>query len=297
MAARRYWRLVNRFCSDSSRVLAAEIELRIAAGGADQTGSGTASASAQGVGEEASKAFDNNTGTYWQASTGSTGAWIQYDFGSGVTKDIVEVAMQPLSGFASRAMIEFDVQSSPDAATWATEWSVSAPGWTNAQRVFTKPTAANHRYWRLRPDSLGAGNTMSCGEMEMRSTAGGADQTGSGTASARTTFSTQTADKAFDNNASTFWSGNADAADSSWLAYDFGAGVTKDIQQISFSARNDGSFFDDQSPRAGWVESSADFINWISRWTFSGLGAWTNGQTKVFGAASASGRRRIITSW
>lgn len=297
MAAQRYWRLVNRFCSDSSRVLAAEIELRTSAAGADQTGSGTATASAQGTGEEAPKAFDNNTATYWQASTGSSGAWIQYDFGVGITKDIVEVAMQPLSGFASRAMIEFDVQSSPDAATWTTEWSVSATGWTNAQRVFTKPSAVASRYWRLRPDVLGVGNTMSCAEMEMRATAGGADQTGSGTASARTTFSTQVAANAFDNNSSTFWSGNSDAADSSWLAYDFGSGVTKDIQQISFQARGDGSFFNDQSPQAGWIESSADAINWLSRWAFSGLGTWTNGQTKVFGATSPSSRRRMVFSW
>ncbi len=54
-----------------------------------------------------------------------------------------------------------------------------------------------------------------------------------GTASASSTFATQTAVKAFDNTALTddYWLGNN--ALPAWLKYDFGAGVTKVIQKYT----------------------------------------------------------------
>ena len=138
---------------------------------------------------------------------------------------------------------------------------------------------------------------MSCAEMEMRESAGGADATGSGTASAGSTFSGFPASNAFDNNAASLWSGSGDATDSAWLAYDFGSGVTKDIVQISFTARNDIDYT--QSPTAGWIESSTDAINWLPRWTFLGL-SWSQGSTNVFTdpgyTPPSTGRRRQIVN-
>lgn len=300
MTAARYWRLYCRQGGDGSRILAAEVELRTSAGGADQTGSGTASASAQNVGEEASKAFDNSTATYWQGNITNGAGWLKYDFGAGNDKDIVEFAMQALSGFASRMMKEIDVQSSPDDATWTTVWSVSQPTWTNAQQVFTKPTAANHRYWRLRPNTLQNGlQVMGAAELEMRSTSGGADQCTGGTALSRTAFSGFPASNAFDNSTATEWSGanaQANVVQSDWLGYDFGSGVTKDIVQLAYTNRT-GTSERLQAPTAGWIESSSDGINWLSRWTFSGASYSGGLVTVLLSAAGTSSRRRMILSW
>lgn len=295
MAARRYWRLYNREGGGSSLVNAAEIELRTSAGGADQTGSGTASASSSNTGTETpDRAFDNNTGTYWQGN-GNAGVWIKYDFGAGNDKDIVQIAYTPLSGFGARAMRQFDIQSSPDDSTWTTEWSVSQPTWTSSQQVFTKPSAVNSQYWRVRADSLQSGTVMSCAEMELRATAGGADETGSGSGVGDSATNIA---NAFDNNTGTLWSGASINADCNWLGYNFGAGVTKDIQQVSWTSRNGTTA--DQNPTAGWVESGSDGISWISRWTFSGTGSWSLGDTKLFtngAGGGSSSRRRMVMSW
>lgn len=301
MAARRYWRVYCRKAS-STTMLCAEMEMRSSAGGADQTGSGTGSASGQNVGEEAPKAFDNNTATYWQGafSPNLGGVWLKYDFGSGNDKDIVEIAMTPLSGFSSRMFHEMDVQSSPDDSTWTTIWSISQPTWTNAQQVFTKPTAANHRYWRLRPDVLqGGGQVMGCAELEMRATVGGADETGSGTGISRTSFSGSFLPaNAYDNSTANVWSGAnavAGVVQSDWLGYDFGSGITKDIAQLAFTARTSPDHA--QGPVSGWIESSTDAINWLSRWTFSGKTYTSLGTTLIAATSSASSRRRFVMSW
>ena len=86
--------------------------------------------------------------------------------------------------------------------------------------------------------------------------------------------------------------------DCAWLGYDFGSGVTKDIREISWTSRNGTTA--DQNPTAGWVESSSNGIDWLARWTFSGLGTWTLGSTQVFSdpaLASGSSRRRMVMSW
>lgn len=252
--------------------------MRTSSGGADVTGSGTALASGEtGTSEQKAYAFDNSTATYWQTASGSSGAWLGYDFGAGNEKEIVEISLQALSGYASRMPREADVQYSDDGSTWTTAWSFSFTSWTNAAQVFTRPSAVDSRYWRVRPNVLqSGGQVMGCAELEMRSTAGGADQTGSGTAISRTFFdASHVAANAYDNSTATEWSGaNAisGVVQSDWLGYDFGAGVTKDIQQLAYTARSQGGSFNNQnqSPTSGWVESSPDGVNWLSRWTFSG---------------------------
>lgn len=274
----RYWRLVARQLG-AGGLAPAMVDLELRSGGTDQTGSGTASASADRAGEEADKAFDNNGSTFWQA-TAAVGMWIKYDFGAGAGQDITEIAITPNVGSAGEMFLSFDMQSSPDDSTWTTEWVVDyAPSsWTGPQVVFTKPTLGAARRWRIRADTLVSGNTMSCAEMEWRLSLGGTDETGSGTASASTTFGGFPASNAFDNNTGTLWSGNAGIDDCEYLAYDFGSGVTKAIVQASFTARNDGSYT--QSPTAGWIESGSDGISWLPVKRFTGL-SWSAGATNT----------------
>jgi hypothetical protein len=110
-----------------------------------------------------------------------------------------------------------------------------ATGWT-------KNSSYAGRYWR-KYIRAGAPTTtnVSMAEIELRLTSGGADQTGSGTPSASSVFSspTYTADKAVDNSSSTIWHcGNGAAVNSHWQ-YDFGSGNSPAIKQVSIQIRPD----------------------------------------------------------
>lgn len=272
----RYWRIKPLWMGSSETRFQA-IEMRTVAGGSDATGSGTPFVTNPSGGGGAGGAFDHNSGTF--AAIFSNGT-IGYDFGVGNAPAIVEVA---ITIHTADYTAEFDVEYSDDGVTYTPHFGgTKRSGWTvGVAEVFTDPGAVASRHWRVRATTLVSGTTMACVECEMRETIGGADATGSGTASASTTyaFGSVTPDKAFDNNTGTLWSGdNSKPAASEWLAYDFGAGVTKTIQEIRWLARPDGNYT--QSPTAGVVQSSADGKTWRHRYQFSGL-TWSAGEAKV----------------
>ncbi|HEJ3062495.1 TPA: discoidin domain-containing protein [Pseudomonas aeruginosa] len=98
MAAHRYWRLLLSQCVNSTQPVVGEIAFATAPGGANVATGGTASASKFDTSFEADKSFDGNASTYWRVSGYVTGTgigigqeWIQYDFGAGNAKDIVEM--------------------------------------------------------------------------------------------------------------------------------------------------------------------------------------------------------------
>ena len=95
MSAYRYWRIVITAQPDANYAVLGEIELHTSVGGADVTGSGTASASSvySSPTWAADKAFDNNATTAWSSNSGPRPHWIQYDFGVGVTHEIVEYVL------------------------------------------------------------------------------------------------------------------------------------------------------------------------------------------------------------
>lgn len=98
MSAYRYWRLLLTSQPRSDYVGLVEIELHTSIGGADVTGSGTASARSENLGwGEASMAFDNNSGTQWFSYANTILSWIQYDFGAGVAHAVVEYVMRGYS--------------------------------------------------------------------------------------------------------------------------------------------------------------------------------------------------------
>lgn len=293
MAAHRYWRVYCRMNSgDTNYTGLTEVEMATSAAGADVTSTTFAIGSGTYQAGTASDAFDDDfTGDVVQWTGTGAGKWVGQDFGAANEKDIIEVRIRPNKDAANRTFAEFDIQFSDDNVTWTTLWSASYTAWVIGTTVtFSLPSAVASRHWRLRADTLVSGNTMSCAELEMRLTHGGADQCSGGTASARTTYSGYPASQAFDNNSATLWSGNAGVDDCEWLAYDFGSGVTKDIQQLYFTSRNDASYT--QSPTAGWIESSPDGVSWLKRKTFSGL-SWSQGSSNTIDVvAPAGGRRR-----
>lgn len=295
MAAHRYWRVyVDR--NGSSNVQITELELRSSSGGADLTGSGTASAdSVLTVGTtDASKAFDNSNSTRW-ASTGVP-AWLAYDFGTGVAHDIVEVVMTNGSFTTGTLPLDFIVQSSDDGSTWTDEWfATNISAWTaSMSKTFTAPNSAvaAHRYWQINISATESGSaTPIIPEMELRTAIGGADQTGSGTASGVG----GTPASAFDNNTTTAWSSSGNFASlGGWqLSYDFGSGNNKEIVELAITTS--ASFTANQSPSAFKVQYSDDGKAWKTKWAVSSSTGWTQGITRTFTSpASGSGRQVVF---
>lgn len=146
--------------------------------------------------------------------------------------------------------------------------------------------AGAHRHWRIYVTSILSGSYVSIVEAEMRLTSGGADQTGSGTASASSTYTTEgaTPAKAFDN-VLTYpgWTNNADLP--CWLAYDFGAGITKEITEVTILNRNDSWW--NQAPVAFEVQYSDDGAAWTTSWSVPNAGFTSTGQTKTFAKPAA----------
>lgn len=292
MAAHRYWRINIANVNNGSAAQIPELELRSAISGADQTGSGTASASSvQTTGREADKAFDNSAGTTWTANT--TASWLAYDFGAGNSKDIVEIAISTGAWNVDTLPLEFALEYSDDGSTWTNSFSISKAGWSaSTTYTFSAPGAGPaYRNWRLYSATLNGANVMSCAEMELRIATGGADQTGSGTATSDSNTVSHTASSAFDNSASTYWESNT--ALPHWIAYDFGSGNAKNVTQIAFTARNDVNG-PSQSPNAFDVQYGDNGVTWKTKWSVNAQSGWTAGETRTFTASAAAAARPLV---
>lgn len=138
MAAHRYWRIyITANTSGGPHLDISEIQMRTAIGGADVTGSGTASASSELSPFFAANAFDNNTATTWYTPAVNIPAWVKYDFGAGNDKDIIQVA---LTCWAAGEMArDFEVQYSDDNSTWTGAMFLSNEvGWSaNETRLYS----------------------------------------------------------------------------------------------------------------------------------------------------------------
>lgn len=272
MAAHRYWRVLGHGGIGSFTGLA-EIQMRETLGGPTVTTGGTASATLPIQSGSAAAVFDGNLTTQVQWS-GNAQKWVAYDFGAGNEKDIIEFAIAPNKDVANRTWTRFTLQYSDNGTDWTDSWRVSYTPWViGTLVVFSKPSVVtSSRYWRIAaitPDAV-----ASCTECTMSEIEGGADQTTGGTPIADSVFlGSFAADRAFDNNTGTLWSGaTATPAGEAWLGYDFGVGVTKEINEFTWQARVDNF---GQNPTSGYVESSTDGINWVKRWEYSTTTEWT----------------------
>ncbi len=134
---------------------------------------------------------------------------------------------------------------------------------------------AAHRYWRMNITATVSGHS-GVNEFEWRSTAGGVDRTGSGTAATNSTFSGFPASDAFDNNNSTSWATSGSALPH-WISYDFGAGNAWDIVEISILPRP-GSL--DQGPTTFQWQYSDDNSAWTTVVTKTGL-TWPTSAAQI----------------
>ncbi len=299
--AHRYWRmLIRQRCGNGlSSITAKEVTFKVA--GATQAGTITASG-----GTNASRLNDGTTSTGAWALGFTTGAWIKFDAGVGVTVDIDGISWTPddtFANFFSPGLIE--MQYSDDDSVWETSWIVFSPStvasWTTATRTFTRParsiaTTGEGRYWMIQMlSNKGIDNASPAqyglSKIEMRLVAAGADQCSGGT---QYSLLSSGAANAFDANDSSNWL--EDYNTNTAIIYDFGSGVTKAIREVmlrSISTAGVGN----GSPTVGRV-CVGDNVNtfWpIFDWTLSAAG-WGSGTTRLISDITPpfDGRRRQI---
>jgi hypothetical protein len=138
-----------------------------------------------------------------------------------------------------------------------------------------------YRYYRLNISAVQvAGNVPGLVEMEIATTAGGADTTAGRTYSATTEFPGEEASKAFDDNTGTNW-GGFDNSLPQWLKVDYGAtsGDWIAANQLKITARGGGSV--DQAPKDFTFQGSDDNSAWTTLITKTGE-AWTASETKTY---------------
>lgn len=152
--AYRYWRIFITANNGSGFVSMNEVQLRLTAGGADQTdaipGGSTAytTASSSFFGDNGARAYDNDTADTgaWVAAWAGGPHWVRVDFGAGNSKSIAEVAIWPESSESyTRAPQSFIIQGSTDDSTWfdvktysgITGWSSYGAGGGGIYRTFS----------------------------------------------------------------------------------------------------------------------------------------------------------------
>jgi hypothetical protein len=154
----------------------------------------------------------------------------------------------------------------------------------NADGTYSQwtPSAVNgaHRYWRLYVDAVLSGTSIALTELGLSLTPGGASVAAGGTASASNATSGAAAN-AFDGNSGTWWM-TVSSQVPGWLAYDFGAGVTKNIKGFSLTSQNSAQFAT-QTPSQFQLQYSDDGVTWVTLAAGTAL-SWIQNETKVFSA-------------
>lgn len=139
MPAKEYWQLY--ITAGDGRLQIPEIQMRVTPGGADQCSPGDAYANTETSGSEASKAFDDDAGTYWMPAFGSSYPYIiQCSFPSPV--DIVEYTVQESS---SGLYVPYDWElrakdlADPEWTTYDTRSGVTWSGAGLEVKTFSVP--------------------------------------------------------------------------------------------------------------------------------------------------------------
>lgn len=123
MTAHRYWRVrITENNGSTTNTAVAELEMFDVLAGTNLCTGGTPLYSTQDATFTAAKAFDGikNADQGWATSSGNLyGAYIGYDFGSGVTKDIIQIAITARQAAGLTQMPKtFIVEYSDDNAAW-----------------------------------------------------------------------------------------------------------------------------------------------------------------------------------
>jgi len=135
---------------------------------------------------------------------------------------------------------------------------------------------AAHVYWRLLVTYNNGGNAVGLQELDMHSTASGANVATGGTATASETYSGLSPANAFDGNASTIW-GTASQISGAWIQYQFASATS--IVEYAITTRNDGYW--NQVPMRWQFQYSDDGTTWTTADNVFATG-WGQNVTQTF---------------
>lgn len=301
MAAHRYWKLtITAVNGDASgycaigEVLGAESK-----GGANVLQGITVTVSSTAFSSPGTNINDGSRSTFWHSNTTPTPHTVTFDFGAtaGNWKDVLELRITNRSGQTTTAPKDFTWAYSDDNSSYTTVITkTSQTSWsnpfTNVYHAAGCPEGTGylfHRFTCTETDNTSA-TAVAGRAMELRETVGGADYTSSSTiASASSTSGTNSVDKLFDDNSSTFWS----SASAPTQTVTIELPQAKPCLQMAWTGRSD---FAGQEPRDFVLEGSKDRSTWTSEISVSGSSGWTLGETRTFNAAVSTGRRRQIVN-
>ena len=266
----------------------------------------------------ASAAFDGDPATLWGTTFDFGSFWVGYQFPEPVSVPYITVKAHTTANYFPQS---FDVEYSNDGVTWEVAWSwldVSPvltpselrtfdsddiadanvvaqiagavflkhpPGGSVsyiAGAVFTK-RLENNVSWRILWDAVDGGNAYAAiGEVEFRSTVGGADQATGGGAQSSGVYSSSTtyqASNAFDGTNTTRWIGVNNEGVGSWIGYAFPAPMAS-FAEVALTMKNDSAIGGPAAFRVQRYESFA--AGWVTVLTRTGEAAWAAGETRTY---------------
>lgn len=291
----RYWRLHTLALTQGFGNFNAlsELQFRTAEGVSAVPSGGTPIYSSQLSGGEAAKAFDGNAGTFWAPSSAGTGDhWIGYDFGAGNEKNVLELAITARNdgGAQNQGPVKFQLEYSDDGLAWTAATPILRMGtpWGAGETRAHSLVAGARSHWRIlyTADTAGFNAYAGIGDIQFRPTAGVASAATGGTASASSTGfgAGGFVDGAFDDDPTTHWHSNFNAAydqDGSggqWIQYAYP--VARSVSEVRLVARN--GDHENMAPVAFDVLSSKDGGIFEQRASYTGQGGWTDGQVKRY---------------
>lgn len=145
----------------------------------------------------------------------------------------------------------------------------------------TAAPESGYRFYRLNIADNNGRSTVNIAEVQVRSSVGGDDETVAGAGFASSVSGTSTAfdgNKAFDDDAATFWS-TANLVTAATLATDLGTGREITAAQYTIRARADAN---NGSPKDWTFEGSNDLETWDVLDTVTGETGWANGETRTY---------------
>jgi hypothetical protein len=212
-------------------------------------GKPTTASSAENATFAASAATDGNTGTRW-SSAFSDPQWIQVDLGS--TASVSQVVLNWEAAFGK----SFQIQTSPDAATWTTIFSTT----TGTGGVQTLNVTGTGRFVRMNGTARGTAFGYSLWEFQVFGSLNGAtgcsttnSAQGRPTTASSTENATFAASAATDGNTGTRWS--SAFSDPQWIQVDLGS--TQSVCQVSLN-------WEAAFGKSFQIQTSPDAVNWTT---------------------------------
>lgn len=272
-----YWRLFVTDNYGSGDIQIAEMEFLDSVGSAISPSGGTATASGSSGGDTPSKAFDGSTTTNWTVTT-NTNQWIAMQFPSAVAAEMVRVT---LSSTWRAAPKNAKLQYSDDGSSWTDAVSFNL-GFPLPSQVRTLPETLAPGYYRgfrlFMADNNGGASFINVQEMEMRATAGGADQTvATGNSNRNTTGACIASSvfgagnesfKAFDGVMTGTQCWASSGTTNAWLMFIFANPVK--VEEIAVAVA-----YADRAPKNMRLEVSTDEVTWTTQKTFAAQTGWT----------------------